>query len=60
MKESAKIAVQSKHAKSAAAKKAVEANAKRLQEEIQEDFSHATAVANNIKTESAKLVGSKL
>lgn len=60
LRESARIAAESKKAHGKKAKQAVEANAKKLQEEIKEDFSHATAIADNIQKTSDKLVGSKL
>jgi len=60
LKESARIAVESKHAKGSKAKKEVEARAQELQREIKEDFSHATAIADGIRHTAAKLVGSKL
>jgi len=60
LKQSARIAVESKKAHGKKAKAAVEANAKKLQEEIKEDFSHATAIADNIQSTANKLVGSKL
>lgn len=60
LKQSARIAAESKKAHGKKAKAAVEANAKKLQEEIKEDFSHATAIAHNIQSTANKLVGSKL
>ena len=60
LKQSARIAAESKKAHGKKAKAAVEANAKKLQEEIKEDFSHATAIADNIQSTANKLVGSKL